>query len=36
LAMSGNMDDDPVLFATRDAVSIGCGIAVVLCVGIAV
>ena len=35
-AMSGNMDDDPVLFATRDAVSIGCAIAVVLCVGIAV
>ena len=36
MAMSGNMDDDPVLFATRDAVSIGCAIAVVLCVGIAV
>ena len=36
MAMSGNMDDDPVLFATRDAVSIGCAISVVLCVGIAV
>lgn len=36
MAMSGNMDDDPVLFATRDSVSIGCALAVVLCVGIAV
>jgi len=36
MAMNGTMDDDPVLFATRDRVSVGCAFAVVLCVGIAI
>ncbi len=29
MAMNGTMDDDPVMFAVRDAVSIGCALAVV-------
>jgi 4-hydroxybenzoate polyprenyltransferase len=28
MAMNGTMDDDPVMFAMRDGVSIGCGLAV--------
>ncbi len=32
MAMNGTMDDDPVLFATRDAVSWGCAAAVAMCV----
>jgi len=36
IAMNGTMDDDPVLFATRDGVSVGCAIAVILCVGLAI
>lgn len=36
MAMRGAMDDDPVLFATRDGVSVGCAIAVILCVGLAI
>jgi 4-hydroxybenzoate polyprenyltransferase len=30
MAMNGTMDDDPVMFAVRDGVSIGCAMAVVL------
>ena len=30
MAMNGTMDDDPVMFAVRDGVSIGCALAVVL------
>ncbi len=30
MAMNGTMDDDPVLFAVRDGVSIGCAVAVVV------
>lgn len=36
LAMAGLMDDDPVLFATRDAVSWGCALATGVCVVLAV
>ncbi len=32
IAMGGAMDDDPVMFATRDGVSIGCAVAIALCV----
>ena len=32
MAMNGTMDDDPVLFATRDGVSWGCATAVAICV----
>ena len=35
-AMVGTMDDDPVLFATTDAVSWGCALAVAVCVALAV
>jgi 4-hydroxybenzoate polyprenyltransferase/phosphoserine phosphatase len=35
MAMYGNMDDDPVLFATRDAVSWGCALATAACVVLA-
>jgi len=34
-AMSGAMDDDPVLFATRDATSWGCAAVVALCIAMA-
>ena len=30
MAMNGTMDDDPVMFAVRDGVSIGCALAVVV------
>jgi len=36
LAMAGLMDDDPVLFATRDMVSWGCAVATGVCVVLAV
>jgi hypothetical protein len=36
IAMHGTMDNDPVLFATRDGVSVGCAIVVILCVGLAI
>ena len=36
MAMNGTMDDDPVLFATRDLVSWGCAAAVAACVLLAV
>jgi len=32
MAMNGTMDDDPVLFATRDAVSWGCAAVTIACV----
>ena len=32
MAMNGTMDDDPVLFATRDRVSWGCAVAIATCV----
>ena len=32
MAMNGTMDDDPVLFATRDGVSWGCAVAIAACV----
>jgi 4-hydroxybenzoate polyprenyltransferase len=32
MAMNGTMDDDPVLFATRDKVSWGCALSVAICV----
>lgn len=32
MAMNGTMDDDPVLFATRDAVSWGCAVVTAACV----
>ncbi|MBL8309457.1 MAG: UbiA family prenyltransferase [Burkholderiales bacterium] len=35
-AMSGAMDDDPVLFATRDIVSWGCAAATALCLALAI
>ena len=35
MAMSGTMDDDPVMFAVRDGVSIGCAMAVVVFAGLA-
>ena len=34
-AMNGTMDDDPVMFAVRDGVSIGCAMAVVVFTGLA-
>lgn len=36
MAMAGLMDDDPVLFATRDTVSWGCALAVGVCILLAV
>ncbi len=36
LAMAGQGDDDPVLFATRDRVSWGCALACVLCFALAI
>ena len=36
MAMNGTMDDDPVLFATRDAVSWGCAAVTAACVLLAV
>ena len=32
MAMGGTMDDDPVLFATRDGVSWGCAVVIAVCV----
>jgi 4-hydroxybenzoate polyprenyltransferase len=36
MAMNGTMDDDPVLFATRDGVSWGCAATTAVCVLLAV
>ena len=36
MAMGGTMDDDPVLFATRDGVSWGCAVVIATCVLLAV
>lgn len=36
MAMMGAMDDDPVLFATRDKVSWGCALLIVVCVLLAI